>query len=119
MTIKKTTIMTNVSFKDILNATVHADNSSDTGRTADVSADVQFSGREATGFINGIAQPTGSPGPVCQFSESRGHNLSLTFIGYPDAVSRLDTLRAVDAFIAGVRDFAPSILGMGSGEDNN
>ena len=89
MTIKKTTIMTNVSFKDILNATVHADNSSDTGRTADVSADVQFSGREATGFINGIAQPTGSPGPVCQFSESRGHNLSLTFIGYPDAVSRV------------------------------
>lgn len=112
MTIKKTTIMTNVSFKDILNATVHADNSSDTGRTADVSADVQFSGREATGFINGIAQPTGSPGPVCQFSESRGHNLSLTFIGYPDAASRLDTLRAVDAFIAGVRESAPSILGM-------
>lgn len=112
--------MTNekASFTAVASATLRADNHTDESRTVDISADVNLSGTEVTGFSNGIAAPVGDSGAVCRFSESYGNNISTDFNSFPDADAQVAALREINAFIAAVRASAPGAFNLTPRQDD-
>lgn len=69
---------TAVSFKRVINATVHADNSGDTGRTTDISADVNIANGHVDSFFNGRCEKPASddtPAASASFARQADDNL--------------------------------------------
>ena len=97
-------------FKNLVSATFHVDNAADADRTVHISADADIQGDRVTGFSNGHATLPDIPGAVCDFGESNGSYLTVTFHNCPDAATRAATLTAIDTFTAAVRDsYATSV----------
>ncbi len=104
---------TAVSFKRVINATVHADNSGDTGRTMDISADVNIANGHVDSFFNGRCEKPASddtPAASASFARQSDGRLTITYNRAENADTMAAMLRAVDAFIAGA-SAAPMSIG--------
>lgn len=90
-----------IKFTEIVNATLHADNSDDTARTYAIGADVYYNGHNADSIQGGSVTLPAMQVVVATFSEDRNGSLFLNFTGAES--ERAAVLSAVTAFCNGVR----------------
>lgn len=102
-----------VTYKSIINATIHADNSSDEERVFNISADVTMRGSSVDNFNNGqvttSADSQGNNMPSCSFSESYTTNVSVNFYQVDSTEMQCAMLSAINEFIKSVRNNVPVI----------
>lgn len=103
---------TNVAFRDVVTATIHADNSADTERTADISADAVVQGGRVTNLQNGVCTDIADPSRQTQFSWGDNY-LSCTHYGYPDTDAILAATRMVSDFVSAASALVPAIASTG------
>ena len=101
----------NVTFKNVVNATIHVDNSSDSDRSMSISADAIIYGSQVDSIQNGQCVSVSDPSVLVSFAASNGGYLSLTFNNMGDADAQVGVLREINGFISGVKESVPS-LGM-------
>ena len=94
---------TAVSFKRVINATVHADNSGDTGRTMDISADVNIANGHVDSFFNGRCDKScagDAPTATARFTRQANGIFSTTFENVADVDTQVAMQRCINAFMA-------------------
>lgn len=101
----------NVTFKNVVNATIHVDNSTDTDRTMTISADAIIYGSMVDSIQNGQCVSVSDPSVSVSFAASNGGYLSLTYNNAGDADVQVQILREINGFISNVRSSVPQ-LGM-------
>lgn len=90
-----------IKFTEIVNATLHADNSYDTERAYIIGADVYYNGHNADSIQGGSVTLPAMQVVVATFSEDRNGSLFLNFTGAES--ERAAVLSAVTSFCNGVR----------------
>lgn len=100
---------TNVTFKNVISATLRADNSGDENRIYDISADVNIMYDQVDNVQNGVAVRRDNSSAVYSFSANNSPHLTTEFSNMDDIEEQADSLRAVAAFIAVAKTSAPSL----------
>lgn len=93
----------NVSFGELVKATVKVSNSVDGSRTVDISSDVTVSGNHAEDFYNSSVHDMESHERLCSFNNYGGH-LDISFDDCTDIEKMVLVLQSVCAFISDVRE---------------
>lgn len=94
---------TAISFKNLSGATARADNSADTGRDMDVSADVNVVNGRVDGFYNGRCDKPGTgdaPTVTARFTRQANGIFSTTFENVADVDTQVAMQRCINAFMA-------------------
>lgn len=95
----------NIAFKGVNSANVRLDNSEDTARTYDISANTDISGQTVSGFSGEVREESAF---LASFNCYGGEeNLSVAFAGAP--ISRqIEIMQAVQSFMADAREYVAS-----------
>lgn len=102
----ETNTASNVTFAELVNATIRANNSSDETSDYNISAEVQVTGTRVTGVQNG--QFTMREGIGSGSFGADENSVHYDFYSIPDVDLQVKALREVNAFIDGARTHAPS-----------
>ena len=99
--------MTNVTFRNVIHASLRADNADDANRLYEITADVNICGDTVDNIQNGRAVRRDDPSAVCSFSANNSPNLSTEFSNMDNIEDQEEALRAVADFIASAKSKAP------------
>ena len=102
--------MANVTFRNVIHASIHADNADDANRLYEITADVNLCGDTVDSILNGRAVKLGNANAVCEFSANNTPYLNTAFSNMSDTEEQAAALSAVADFIASAKSKAP-ILG--------
>lgn len=97
------TTTSKVQYDGVVNATVKYNNSNDTDRVYDISAEVSVSGSTITGFNTGQASRRVNPGPSASFNSWGENDMSVSMSGVPDKAEKIALFTAIADFIDDVR----------------
>lgn len=90
-----------ITYRNILTATIAADNSADSGRTYNINAEISLRGDTVSAVNNGIVSSTTDTGALAAFSATADGALNIQFFRTADNAS---ILAAVESFIAAARE---------------
>lgn len=93
---------TTITYRNIVNATVHADNLTDESRLYDIEADLFVRSDRVTSISGGIVTDRTVGERLGSFGENTDRSLNLSVAG-TDAQRRVAVLEAVSAFCAAAR----------------
>lgn len=93
----------NVSFQSLVNATVVANNTSDTSRQYGITAEILINGDNVEQVNNGQVTLIDAGMNVASFNESYG-NFTITFFNNLEIEKRVTIITAVSSFIAEAKD---------------
>lgn len=103
------TTTANVTFKNLVNATIQVDNSADENRELAISADATIYGTRVDSIQNGQAVMMGDAGVTASFSAGAAGYLSVSYNNAGDVEQQVKILRAINGFIAGVKGSVPTL----------
>lgn len=95
-----------VSYKELISAKVHVDNSVDTAKTYDISSDINIVGGNIESHDNGIVSQNETV--MATFSLYGTNNLSISYISV-ETESQCDVLNAINEYITNVTAQSPEL----------
>lgn len=99
----------NVTFKNVVTATLRVDNSQVENRKFDITAEAIISGNTVSEFINGSAVLRSDPSVYIGFQENQSPYFNLWFNGTKDITIMKESVDDIEAFISSVRSSIPNL----------